>query len=65
MFHKGASIIGDFPHLTGDAHAASTFRVASVEEAEAYRDELVAVVEACLALNDFSNHRPGAHKEED
>jgi hypothetical protein len=53
QFHKGASITGDFPHLTGDAHAARTFRVASVEEAEACRAELVAIVEACLALNDL------------
>jgi hypothetical protein len=53
MFHKGASIVGDFPHLTGDAHAARTFRVSSVVEAEECREELVSIVEACLALNDL------------
>jgi hypothetical protein len=53
MFHKGASIVGEFPHLSGDAHQARTFRVTSVEEAEACRAELTAIVEACLALNDL------------
>lgn len=54
MFHKGASIRGDFPHLTGDAKAARTFRVASVEEAESSRDELTAIVEACMVINELS-----------
>ena len=53
QFHEGASVVGDFPHLTGDAHVARTFRVASVQEAEECREEFVAIVEACLALNDL------------
>lgn len=53
MFHRGQSIHGDFPHLTGNARAARTFRVASVEEAEACREELTSIVEACMTINEL------------
>ncbi len=62
MFHRGASLTGDFPHLTGNARKARTLRFRSVTEAEESREEIVAIVEASLALNELlARTGPEAH----
>jgi hypothetical protein len=49
MFHKGATIRGDFPNLTGDAHEGRSFKVASLDDLEAKKAELGAI---CIAWCD-------------
>ena len=46
MFHKGAEIAGDFPHLVGDGKEARSFKVASIEDLAAKSDELRAIIKA-------------------
>ena len=46
MFHRGAEIEGDFPHLVGEGQLVRVMRFADVNEVEAARDELQAVVRA-------------------
>jgi hypothetical protein len=46
MFHRGAEIEGDFPHLVGDGRLVRVMRFADVDEVQATRDELQAVVRA-------------------
>ncbi|MCA9572805.1 MAG: DUF1801 domain-containing protein, partial [Myxococcales bacterium] len=40
LFHTGASIPGDFPHLTGTGEVARTMSFADLAEVEARRAEL-------------------------
>jgi hypothetical protein len=50
MFHRGAEIEGDFPHLVGDGQLVRVMRFGDVNEVEATREELQAVVRAwCTA----------------
>jgi hypothetical protein len=46
LFHRGAEIAGDFPHLIGDGQLVRVMRFADVNEVAATRDELQAVVRA-------------------
>jgi hypothetical protein len=46
LFHRGAEIEGDFPHLVGDGRLVRVMRFADVNEVEATRDELQPVVRA-------------------
>ncbi|MCB9548202.1 MAG: DUF1801 domain-containing protein [Myxococcales bacterium] len=50
LFHTGASIPGDFPHLTGSGEVARTMSFADLAEVEARRAELEAIVRAWCAL---------------
>ena len=52
MFHKGAEIPGDFPNLEGDGKEARTFKVASLDDMEEKKAELVGIVRAWIALRD-------------
>jgi hypothetical protein len=50
MFHRGAEIQGDFPHLEGDGRLVRIMRFADVTEVQHARDELQAVIRAwCTA----------------
>jgi hypothetical protein len=46
MFHRGAEIPGDHPRLEGDGKLARTMRFYGVEDLEAGRAELEAVIRA-------------------
>jgi hypothetical protein len=46
MFHRGAEIQGDFPHLEGDGRLVRVMRFTDVNEVEATRHELQAVIRA-------------------
>ncbi|MEM9135108.1 MAG: DUF1801 domain-containing protein [Actinomycetota bacterium] len=46
MFHKGATILGEHPILTGDGAEARSIKIADLAELDAKRDELTAVVKA-------------------
>jgi hypothetical protein len=46
MFHRGAEINGDFPHLVGDGQLVRVMRFADANEVEAAREELQAVIRA-------------------
>ena len=50
LFHTGASIPGDFPHLTGTGEVARTMSFADLAEVEARRAELEAIVRAWCTL---------------
>ncbi len=52
MFHKGAEIPGVFPNLEGDGKESRSFKVASLDDLEAKKDELTAIVNAWCALRD-------------
>ena len=46
MFHRGSEIPGDHPRLEGDAALARTMRFTSMEDVEAARGDLAAVITA-------------------
>lgn len=46
LFHRGAEIPGDHPRLEGDGKLARTMRFADLDELEAGRAELGAVIRA-------------------
>jgi hypothetical protein len=46
MFHQGAMIPGTFPRFEGGGDTGRFMKIADLEEAEAARDELQAVVRA-------------------
>ena len=46
MFHRGAEIQSDFPHLEGDGRLVRVMRFTDVNEVEATQDELQAVIRA-------------------
>ena len=52
MFHKGASIPGDFAHLEGDAQEGRTFKCASMDDLSAMKSELQAIVTAWCDMRD-------------
>ena len=52
MFHTGAEIPGDFPHLEGDGEKARTMKFADLDEVEARKDELEAIVGAWIVMKD-------------
>ena len=52
MFHTGAEIPGDFPHLEGDGDQARTMKFGDLDEVEARKGELEAIVVAWIAMKD-------------
>jgi hypothetical protein len=46
LFHRGAEIPGDHPRLEGDGRLARTMRFADLDQLEAGRGELEAVIRA-------------------
>jgi hypothetical protein len=46
MFHRGAEIPGEHPRLEGDGRLVRTMRFAGLDELEAGRAELQAVIRA-------------------
>ncbi len=52
MFHKGATIPGDFPSLEGEAKEARTFKVANEEELAVKANELTAIIKAWCDARD-------------
>jgi hypothetical protein len=52
LFHEGASIPGDHPHLDGDGAHARTMRFADMSEVEGRAAELTAVVRAWCNMED-------------
>ena len=50
MFHTGAEIPGDFPHLEGGEKVARYMRFPDLETVDALRDELTSVVKAWIEL---------------
>ncbi|MEM9561559.1 MAG: DUF1801 domain-containing protein [Actinomycetota bacterium] len=50
MFHRGAEIPGDHPALDGDGRLVRTMRFADVDDVEAKRGDLEAVIAAWCAL---------------
>jgi hypothetical protein len=60
MFHRGAEIEGDFPHLEGDGRLVRVMRLADVDEVNAARDEIQAVIRAwCSGPLTTEDKRPG------
>jgi hypothetical protein len=52
MFHTGASIRGDFPHLEGTGDVARYFKVRDLAQAEELAAELVSIFKAWCDLKD-------------
>ena len=52
MFHKGASIPGNFPNLEGDAKEGRTFKCATLEDVKQRTAELQSIVVAWCDLMD-------------
>jgi hypothetical protein len=52
MFHTGASIPGEFPHLEGSGDVACCLKVADVAPAREREPELVAIVKAWCDARD-------------
>ncbi len=52
MFHKGASIPGDFAALEGDAAEARSMKIADADDLEAKRNDLVGVIKAWCDMKD-------------
>ena len=50
MFHKGAEIPGDFPHLEGDGKEARSFKVADLDDLDAKEGELISIFRAWIAM---------------
>ena len=50
MFHTGAAIPGDFPHLAGDGEQARTMKFPDLDTAEARKDELEAILRAWIEM---------------
>jgi len=48
MFHTGAQIPGDHPHLEGEGETARNMKFADMAEIEARKDELESIVEAWI-----------------
>jgi uncharacterized protein YdhG (YjbR/CyaY superfamily) len=48
MFHTGAEIPGNFPHLEGDGAKARTMKFADLDAAETLKSELEAIVKAWI-----------------
>jgi hypothetical protein len=52
MFHIGASIPGDFPHLEGTGEVARYLNVKDLEQARQLEQELVAIIRAWCDMRD-------------
>lgn len=52
MFHTGADIPGDFPHLAGGEKVARYMRFPDLDAVDSLRGELTSVVKAWCALKD-------------
>lgn len=52
MFHTGASIPGNFPHLQGGGETGRMMNFANVKEAQALKKELTAIVKAWIKMKD-------------
>jgi hypothetical protein len=52
MFHQGAHIPGNFPHLEGAGAEGRAMKIVSIAEAEERRDELTAIVRAWIEWRD-------------
>jgi hypothetical protein len=52
MFHTGASIPGDFPHLEGTGDVARYLKVADLDEATELEGELLAIFAAWIEMKD-------------
>lgn len=52
MFHTGAQIPGDFPHLEGSGETARNMKFADMEEIDARKGELESIVKAWIASKD-------------
>jgi hypothetical protein len=50
MFHTGAEIPGEFAHLEGDGDKARTMKFADLQEVEARKGELEAIVKAWIEM---------------
>jgi hypothetical protein len=50
MFHRGAAMKGEFPHLEGEGRSPRYLRFADVAEVEAQADEIRALVRAWCEL---------------
>jgi uncharacterized protein YdhG (YjbR/CyaY superfamily) len=48
MFHTGAELEGDFPHLEGEGDKARTMKFPDIETAEVRKGELEAIVKAWI-----------------
>ncbi len=57
MFHTGASIPGDFPHLEGSGDVARFLKVEDLAQAEELRAELVSIFRAWCDMKDASEDR--------
>ncbi len=57
MFHSGASIPGDFPHLEGSGDVARVLKVEGLAQAEELRDELKAIFTAWCEMKDAAGRR--------
>ena len=55
MFHKGAEIPGSFPNLVGDGKEARSFKVSDLDDLEAKKDELCAIVRAWCDMQDSAD----------
>jgi hypothetical protein len=55
MFHAGASIPGDYPHLDGSG-VARYLKVADLAQAEELAPELLAIVRAWCDMKDAEGH---------
>jgi hypothetical protein len=52
MFHTGATIPGEFPHLQGTGDVARYFNVADLEEARQLEPELLSIFRAWCDMKD-------------
>jgi hypothetical protein len=52
MFHAGASIPGNFPHLEGTGEVTRYLKAATVEEAKELEGELLAIFKAWCEMKD-------------
>lgn len=52
MFHTGASIPGEFPHLEGSGDVARYLKVADLAQAEDLKEELSSIVRAWCRMKD-------------
>lgn len=52
MFHTGAEIPGDYPHLQGEGDVARYLKAENLEEARELEDEIAAIMRAWCAMKD-------------
>lgn len=55
MFHQGALIPGEYPHLEGGGREGRAMKIVSIAEAEERRDEITAIVQAWIKLRDAAS----------